>query len=621
MLSSVTTCSLLPTSPITNEQQVGDSLLGTLCAPYLPQWLDQYPTAPWGNLTTKNSDATVKGDIPITNVTRYYEFTLSRGQISADGVLRDVMLINNQFPGPTLEANWGDWIQVIVHNNISNPFEGTTVHWHGQIQKNTPWEDGVPGTGQCPIAPGKTVTYLYQAELHGTSWYHAHYSAQFSSGISGPLVVHGPNALPYDIDVGPVMLSDWYHIPYFSIVQDAVGTNLSLIPPTSDSVLINGRGRFNCSDGSYDSDDMWLSSSVKSNLTWTCVDDAPLSSFRFQSGKVHRLRLINHGANGVQRFSIDHHNLTVIATDYVPTVPYTTEVVTLAVGQRTDVLVTALDTPTASTWMRTQAPGGEPCGGSDNPETLAAIYYEDADVTAYPTSLSSVSFNASECNNDALTLTTPEYKITPSSDSWTQDLSLTLELNSTGNFEFMINGQAFHADFNVPLLSNVAAGNLTFDPAWNMYNFEQNTSIILNLTNNMPLAHPFHLHGHNFYVLAVGAGDGPAQATSAGANGGPGFDAGATWNGSVVNPSNPMRRDTIIIPPYGYAALQFELDNPGVWPFHCHIAWHLSGGQAMNVMYKHEDIPTLPQTDIDQTCTDWGYYTSDHVVDEIDSGG
>ncbi|KAK4547911.1 hypothetical protein LTR36_010630 [Oleoguttula mirabilis] len=606
--------------PITNEQQVGDSILGTLCAPYLPQWLDQYPTAPWGNLTTNNSDATVVGDIPITNVTRYYEFTISRGRISADGVLRDVMLINNQFPGPVVEANWGDWIQVIVHNNISNPFEGTSVHWHGQVQKNSPWEDGVPGATQCPIAPGHTYTYKYQAELHGSSWYHAHYSAQFTAGVAGPLIVHGPSALPYDIDLGPVMLSDWYHIPYFSIVADAVGTNLSLIPPTSDSVLINGRGRFNCSDASYSSSDEWLSSNIKSNITWTCVDDAPLSSFRFQAGKTHRIRLMNHGANGVQRFSIDNHNLTVIATDYVPTVPYTTDVVTLGVGQRTDVLVTALGTRDAAIWMRTSAPGGEPCGGSSNPETLAAIYYQDADVTTLPTSSSSASYNSSDCSNDVLTLTTPEFAITPSSNSWTQDLSLTLELNSSGIFEFMVNGQAFHSDFNVPLLPQAAAGNLTFHPEWNVYNFEQNTSIILNLTNNMPLTHPFHLHGHNFYVLAVGEGNGPLGATSEGPNGGPGFTPGATWDGTVVNPTNPMRRDTIIIPPNGYAAIQFELDNPGVWPFHCHVAWHLSGGQAINILYKHEDIPALPYGDVAETCVDWEYYTNHTVVDQIDSG-
>lgn len=45
---------------------------------------------------------------------------------------------------------------------------------HGILQKGTPWEDGVPGYGQCPIAPGGTFTYRWQADLYGTSWWLVH---------------------------------------------------------------------------------------------------------------------------------------------------------------------------------------------------------------------------------------------------------------------------------------------------------------------------------------------------------------------------------------------------------------------------------------------------------------
>lgn len=620
--SMIPSCSSQPTTPLTNEEQVGDSLLGTLCAPDLPKWLGEYDSAPWGDLTTSNSDATVDGDVPITNVTRSYEFNISRGRISADGVLRDVILINNQFPGPTIEANWGDWIEVKVNNNIESPEEGTSMHWHGQLQKGTPWQDGVPSVGQCPITPGHSFTYKFQAELHGTSWYHAHYSSQFTAGVAGPMVVHGPTSMDYDIDVGPVMLSDWYHVPYFSIVENAVGTDLSVIPPTSDAVLINGRGRFDCADKSYDNATQWLGSNLESDLTWTCVDEAPLASFRFSSDKVHLLRLINHGANGVQKFSIDHHNLTVIAIDYVPVVPYETDVVTLGVGQRAEVLVKAFDDPAASFWMRTSAPGGDPCGGSNNPDVKAAIYYEEADTTLEPTSDSWASFNGSSCQNDDLDRAIPAFAITPSGNAYTQDVSLTLEMNSTGNFEFRMNGQGYHANYNVPLLQNVQDGNMTFEPQWNVYNFDQtDTSIILNVTNNMPLSHPFHLHGHNFYVLNVAEGSGPMQADRPGPNGrGPGFADGATWDGTIINPENPTRRDTVIIPPYGFAALQFEMDNPGVWPFHCHVAWHLSGGQSMSILYKPDQIPEIPEGFIDETCVDWDYYSSNNIVDQIDAG-
>jgi FtsP/CotA-like multicopper oxidase with cupredoxin domain len=58
-----------------------------------------------------------------------------------------------------------------------------------------------------------------------------------------------------------------------------------------------------------------------------------------QSGKKYLLRLINTSAEGMQKFTIDGHNFTVIANDFVPINPYSTSVITLGVGQRSDVIV------------------------------------------------------------------------------------------------------------------------------------------------------------------------------------------------------------------------------------------------------------------------------------------
>lgn len=109
------------------------------------------------------------------------------------------MLVNGVFPGPLIEANWGDTIQVTVHNRITGPEEGTALHWHGLLQKTSQWFDGVPGVQQCPIPPGGTFTYTFVADLYGTSWWHSHYSAQYNAGILGPMIIHGPQTLPYDI--------------------------------------------------------------------------------------------------------------------------------------------------------------------------------------------------------------------------------------------------------------------------------------------------------------------------------------------------------------------------------------------------------------------------------------
>lgn len=128
---------------------------------------------------------------------------------------------------------------------------------------------------------------------------------------------------PYDIDLGPVTLNDYYHKGYFTILEGVMGTDLadeSLVRPASDNNLINGKMDFACSN------------STGNSTTGTCVNNAGLSKFRFTSGKKHRLRLINSGIAAIQKFSIDNHNLTVIANDLIPIVPYETTIVTLGVS-------------------------------------------------------------------------------------------------------------------------------------------------------------------------------------------------------------------------------------------------------------------------------------------------
>lgn len=87
-------------------QQNGASLYGTLSAPAFPDFLTNNPLPqgfPWGPLTAKNSDPDFP---PTTGVTRFYDFEITRSTIKPDGVVKNVILINGQFPGPTIEANW-----------------------------------------------------------------------------------------------------------------------------------------------------------------------------------------------------------------------------------------------------------------------------------------------------------------------------------------------------------------------------------------------------------------------------------------------------------------------------------------------------------------------------------
>nr|POE62972.1 oxidoreductase ops5 [Quercus suber] len=588
------------------------SIWGTTHAPSLPHWLTDNPLPygrPWGQRSARWTN--YYHDTPETGKTRYYDWTISKEPCSPDGVNNTCLLVNNQFPGPLIEANWGDWVEVKVYNNISD--EGTAIHWHGLLQKETPYMDGTPGLVQCPIAPYSSFTYRFKADLYGSSWYHSHWSSQYGSGLLGPMVIYGPKNVDYDVDLGPIMISDYYHAYY----QDVVDALLAPLPavniPMSDNNLINGKNSFDCS-----------------TTTLPCTPGAPMATFNFTSGLTYRLRLINPSSAAVQKFSIDGHTMTVIANDFVEVEPYETDVVTLAVGQRSDVLVKAIGSPGSSYWMRGYKP--PPCwptrGGN---EVKAAVFYEQADRSQEPTSAPVAGAYSNYCGNDALSQTVPFMSLDPGEPTVTEVIPLTFQSNGTNLLWYMAN-RTFRADYNDPVLLEAKLGNLDFPYERNVHNYGTNRSVRFIIENAGVQPHPMHLHGHNMFILAEGtcaAGPseggiqaGPPPSSISKRQASPSDVRGNCWDGTITNPTNPQRRDVQMLLPGQYIVVQWNQDNPGVWPMHCHIAWHLSAGFVWTVLEQPGAVQQNMQIPgaLAQTCRDWAAWTGDHVVDQIDDG-
>lgn len=110
-----------------------------------------------------------------------------------------------------------------------------------------------------------------------------------------------------------------------------------------------------------------------------------------------------------------------------------------------------------------------------------------------------------------------------------------------------------------------------------------------------------HLHGHDFQVLNEGDG---------------------TWDGTtIINPENPNRRDTQMLRPGGHIVLQFEADNPGLWPLHCHVAWHVSQGLYINLLEQPDAVKRLHiPNELRDTCRAWVEYRSEEAVQYGGSG-
>lgn len=91
-----------------------------------------------------------------------YDWNLGWQTENPDGLQpRPVIAINGQWPPPTLYANVGETLTINLKNNLGN--ETTGMHFHGLFQNGTASMDGPTQVTQCPIGPGETFTYTFQA--------------------------------------------------------------------------------------------------------------------------------------------------------------------------------------------------------------------------------------------------------------------------------------------------------------------------------------------------------------------------------------------------------------------------------------------------------------------------
>ncbi|KAF2260557.1 hypothetical protein CC78DRAFT_584689 [Lojkania enalia] len=345
-----------------------------------------------------------------------YDLELSWDTGAPDGFERQMIHINSQFPGPTLEFEQDKWVEITVHNKM--PFN-TSIHWHGIEQFNTPEADGVPGFTQRSIYPNESYTYKWRTDQYGAYFYHAHSRGQSDDGCYGALIIRPKAGLakPFDkVALGEielleaaeatsqqVLVADWRH--YTSedtrALELATGLEAAIC---MDSLLINGKGAVNCwpreKINQYTSaviapilernnlaltDKGWLLTPMESSITDCCRCIPPNMLAVFAPGGLNlsllppevfdictptqgsqeiikapseakwlALDLISAAGTATLAFSIDEHPLWVYAVDGHYIEPLQVDTLSLANGDRYSVFV-KLDKPASNYGIRLAA--------------------------------------------------------------------------------------------------------------------------------------------------------------------------------------------------------------------------------------------------------------------------
>ncbi|MDR6637254.1 multicopper oxidase family protein [Paenarthrobacter nitroguajacolicus] len=139
------------------------------------------------------------GDVPTDAVVRHYELTARVEQVTLPSGRTIEAWTFGSVPGPTLEAQLGEVMEVELNNR--DVAAGVTLHWHGYDVPNA--MDGVAGATQDAVMPGHSMTYRFQAKQAGTYWYHTHQDSAegVRKGLYGTFVVHNPATPRAETDI------------------------------------------------------------------------------------------------------------------------------------------------------------------------------------------------------------------------------------------------------------------------------------------------------------------------------------------------------------------------------------------------------------------------------------
>ncbi|GAC73338.1 multicopper oxidases [Moesziomyces antarcticus T-34] len=486
--------------------------------------------------------------------------------VNPDGLLpRHVIGVNGTWPPPIINVNASDTLRVTATNNL-NTGVGTSLHSHGMFFNRTGYFDGAVAITQCPIPPGESFTYetlnspaspADRRKQMGTFWIHAHNNDQYTDGLRSPVIIHpdDPADMHYSYDDDyTVILGDWYHSNYTDLVKNEFMNRKN--PTGAEPVPKSGLIYF-----------------AHTPNTTTAATYLPgfseNATLPFEAGKTYRLRVINMSALAAFYFYLSGHDMQVIEIEGVDVEPRSVDFLSLAVAQRFSVLVKARNDTSPQNWKL----------HANMDEDMFDVVPEDLqlNVTAtisYPNAPKG-EFGPEKIIEEytyfddlQFTPVNAEPMVQPDA---THRLDVSFDTMSDGENYAAFNNISYVAPKVPALFTSESMGALASNPAIygpnaNAFVFQHNDMIEVQLFNWDAGKHPFHLHGHHFQVVHKSQ-----DVTSDDPTINPPFNASQV---------NPMRRDTVVVPPGGSAYLRFRADNPGAWFFHCHIDPHLVSGLA-----------------------------------------
>lgn len=367
----------------------------------------------------------------------------------------NTMGANGSLLGPTLILEKDSFVNITVNNQLTDT---TTIHWHGLHV--APKNDGGP---HSIILPNTTWNPQFTVmDKAGTYWYHPHLHMQtdkhVSKGIAGLILVR-------DAEEATLGLPMTYGVDEFPIVMQTKGFD------ATGQILVHTE----------------MDTSVMINGTIDPVVDFP--------AQVVRLRILNGSSQRLYEVGFsDNRTFSLIGTDGgLLTAPVNTTRYRMAPGQRADILVDlssdfgqniqlisyASELPNA-VYGATQ-PGMGPGA------TASLIGYTNNPLNGNDFQLLDINVVA-QTGSPVLSVPSTLASYSPLLEG-SENITRNLTFTSAGPM----------GNLNGPFLIN----NTSFNMSVINYTIPLNNIEIWSFTNSTPIAHPFHIHDVQFFILDI----------------------------------------------------------------------------------------------------------------------
>jgi FtsP/CotA-like multicopper oxidase with cupredoxin domain len=214
-------------------------------------------------------------------------------------------------------------------------------------------------------------------------------------------------------------------------------------------------------------------------------------------GKKYRIRLINTAMHTHFKFSVDGHDLTVIANDFVPLVPFTTPVVPIGMGQRYDVILTA-DQPRDNYWMR--AVPQIFCSNNTNGDNIKGIVrYAGAPLTD-PVSSKWDYGDDVQCEDFVMSKLVPHLPLDADLNKNSKLVNSPAAVDAVGDpslYLWTLGGSAFNVSWQDPTLRQTAKpGKVNWAARQGVVEVDKPYELVVFIIQTYIQApHPIHLHG------------------------------------------------------------------------------------------------------------------------------